>query len=108
MGAARLSALQQKMVWKELEHTHGLYLLGSFFAAPIAVQDIVVIGGCKLMHGVCDNIPDADHMSHISKPSPLSVLLCIKVAGQKQELLRPLMLEDKSSSNIRLVSCQDI
>ena len=53
-----------------------LHLFWGFFAAPIAIEDVVVVGRCKLMHCVGHNIFDANHMAYIPQTSPLSILLC--------------------------------
>jgi hypothetical protein len=42
--------------------------LGRLLGAAVGVEDVVVVGGRKLVHRVRDHIVDADHVPHVLQP----------------------------------------
>ena len=56
-----------------------IHLFWSFLAAPIAVEDVVMIGRGELVHCVSDNISNANHVPHIAEASAPGIFLCTKL-----------------------------
>ena len=92
-----LGSLREGSQWALTQPSSGpgrhAHRLGRLFGALIGVQNIVVVGGRELVHGVGDHVVDADHVPHVL---------------QAQARVRPCGISNTSSSNSLLIQERDV